>query len=139
MHVRCTVCFKYGFLTKTRVCKSYPGFNEEKTLKKYITNNGFFRISTFMYSDPVTNVGRPQKYYIALDQNPYSQKFLCNIMYTLIVCGRKKGHIQKLTIINPIPPRLFPNLFPLGGGRHVSHPVELHSKFFCTKTSVSVV
>ena len=25
-----------------------------------------------------------------------------NIMYTLIVCGRKKGHIQKLTIIkNP--------------------------------------
>ena len=32
--------------------------------------------------------------------------------------------------LNPIPPRLFPNLFPLGGGRHVSHPVELHTKIF---------
>ena len=31
---------------------------------------------------------------------------------------------------NPIPPRLFSNLFPLGGGRHVSHPVELHTEFF---------
>ena len=31
---------------------------------------------------------------------------------------------------NPIPPRLFSNLFPLGGGRHVSHPVELHAKNF---------
>ena len=31
---------------------------------------------------------------------------------------------------NPIPPRLFSNLFPLGGGRHVSHPVELHTKNF---------
>ena len=41
--------------------------------------------------------------------------------------------------LNPTPPRLFSNLFPLGGGRHVSHPVELHKKFFCTKTSVSVV
>ena len=41
--------------------------------------------------------------------------------------------------INPIPPRLFSNLFPLGGGRHVSHPVELDKNFFCTKTSVSVV
>ena len=29
---------------------------------------------------------------------------------------------------NPILPRLFSNLIPLGGGRHVSHPVELHSK-----------
>ena len=31
---------------------------------------------------------------------------------------------------NPIPPRLFSNLFPLGGGRHVSHPVELHTEIF---------
>ena len=31
---------------------------------------------------------------------------------------------------NPIPPRLFSNLFPLGGGRHVSHPVELDTKIF---------
>ena len=31
---------------------------------------------------------------------------------------------------NPIPPRLFSNLFPLGGGCHVSHPVELDTKFF---------
>ena len=33
-------------------------------------------------------------------------------------------------VFNPIPPRLFSNLFPLGGGRHVSHPVELHTNFF---------
>ena len=32
--------------------------------------------------------------------------------------------------VNPIPPRLFSKLFPLGGGRHVSHPVELHTKIF---------
>ena len=31
---------------------------------------------------------------------------------------------------NPIPPRLFSYLFRLGGGRHVSHPVELHTKIF---------
>ena len=41
--------------------------------------------------------------------------------------------------LNPIPPRLFSNLFPLGGGRHVSHPVELDTNIFCTKTSVSLV
>ena len=40
---------------------------------------------------------------------------------------QSRGHSQWL---NPIPPRLFSNLFPLGGGRHVSHPVELHSKNF---------
>ena len=32
--------------------------------------------------------------------------------------------------LNPIPPRLFSNLFPLGGGRYVSHLVELDSEFF---------
>ena len=35
-----------------------------------------------------------------------------------------------LLILNPIPLRLFSNLFPLGGGHHVSHPVELHTKVF---------
>ena len=34
------------------------------------------------------------------------------------------------SFFNPIPPRLFSNLFPLGGGRHVSHPVELHTEIF---------
>ena len=33
-------------------------------------------------------------------------------------------------LFNPIFPRLFSNLFPLGGGRHVSHPVELDTKIF---------
>ena len=32
--------------------------------------------------------------------------------------------------INPITPRLFSNLFPLGGGRHVSHSVDLDTKNF---------
>ena len=31
---------------------------------------------------------------------------------------------------NPISPRLFSNLFPLGGGCRVSHPVELATKNF---------
>ena len=42
--------------------------------------------------------------------------------------------VENLTIftffINPIPPRLFSNLFPLGGGRHVSHPVEMCTEIF---------
>ena len=33
-------------------------------------------------------------------------------------------------MFNPIPPRLFSNLFPLGGGRHVSHLVELDTEIF---------
>ena len=40
-----------------------------------------------------------------------------------------KKNVQKISF-NPIPPRLFSNLFPLGGGRHVSHPVELHTEIF---------
>ena len=32
--------------------------------------------------------------------------------------------------VNPILPRLFSNLFPLGGGRHVSHLVELRTEIF---------
>ena len=48
---------------------------------------------------------------------------------------RKKGRKEKRVGFcemgfKPIPPRLFSNLFPLGGGRHVSHPVELHTKIF---------
>ena len=41
--------------------------------------------------------------------------------------------LSHLKAFNPIPPRLFSNLFPLGGGRHVSHPVELHTEFFLHK------
>ena len=44
--------------------------------------------------------------------------------------GGFQNHLKNLKVINPIPPRLFSNLFPLGGGRHVSHPVELHTKIF---------
>ena len=36
--------------------------------------------------------------------------------------------IYRARTINPIPPRLFSNLFPLGGGRYVSLPVELDTK-----------
>ena len=48
------------------------------------------------------------------------------------------------SLINPIPPRLFSNLFPLGGCRHVSHPVELdteillHQNFILSGLSVSI-
>ena len=35
-----------------------------------------------------------------------------------------------LIVLNPIPPRLFSNLFLLGGGHHISHPVELYTKIF---------
>ena len=38
--------------------------------------------------------------------------------------------LKHISTLNPIPPRLFSNLFPLGEGRHVSHPVELDTKFF---------
>ena len=37
---------------------------------------------------------------------------------------------KEIQHLNPISPRLFSNLFPLGGGRHISHPVELDTKFF---------
>ena len=40
------------------------------------------------------------------------------------------SELSNCPIVNPIPPRLFSNLFPLGGGRHVSHPVELDTKIF---------
>ena len=40
------------------------------------------------------------------------------------------NRISSLQILNPIPPRLFSYLFPLGGGRHVSHPVELRTEIF---------
>ena len=50
---------------------------------------------------------------------------------TLLSMYHKKIYIHnRLPLLNPIPPRLFSNLFPLGGGRHVSHPVELHTKIF---------
>ena len=38
--------------------------------------------------------------------------------------------IRHFLKLNPIPPRLFSNLFPLGGGRHVPQPVKLHTKIF---------
>ena len=37
---------------------------------------------------------------------------------------------NRLHLLNPITPWLFSNLFPLGGGGHVSHPVELNTNFF---------
>ena len=40
--------------------------------------------------------------------------------------------------INPIPPRLFSNLFSLGGGGHVSHPVELHAKRFLQQNFILI-
>ena len=45
----------------------------------------------------------------------------------------------RIFFLNPITPRLFSNRFPLGGGRHFSHPVKLHTKFFGLKKSVPVV
>ena len=54
-------------------------------------------------------------------------------MYTVHSIGTQEYFLWKnisSLIFNPIPPRLFSNLFPLGGGRHVSHPVELDTKIF---------
>ena len=48
--------------------------------------------------------------------------------------GNYKIHFETgQHLVNPIPPRLFFNLFPLGGGRHVSHLVELYIKFFLSQ------
>ena len=44
--------------------------------------------------------------------------------------GQCLWSVRYALVFNLIPPRLFSNLFPLGGGRHVSHPVELDANFF---------
>ena len=43
---------------------------------------------------------------------------------------KKAYFVKNRKCFKPIPPRQFPNLFPLGGVRHVSHPVKLDTKIY---------
>ena len=72
---------------------------------------------------------------------PKTSNFQFSILKTFKIIGfhqiqSKKNSIPQMCNsplsddLNPIPPRLISNLFPLGGGRCVSHPVELDTKNF---------
>ena len=64
-----------------------------------------------------------------IDEN-LKTKFGLQFWVQKVICILMKNQLR---ILGPIPPRLFSNLLSLGGGRHVSHPVELHTKIFLHK------